>query len=101
MRHKLALTSVSVFAMSGFLAAAHAASLQDVCNQEDPITEDTKVTTSGDFSGDCTITVKNARLEIRNVTLAINADGNSDDGELRINDDTGDGGAAELVSVRP
>ena len=100
MRHKLVLTSASVFAMSGFLAAAHAASLEDVCKTEDdqpPITEDTKVTTSGNFSGDCRIEVANARLEIRNVTLSINADGNGDDGELRIDDVTEDGGAAELV----
>jgi hypothetical protein len=97
MTHRLVLIGVSLFAMSGSSAAAHATSLEDLCNQEDPITQDTKIKTSGDFSGDCRIEVDDARLEIRNVTLAINADGNGDDGELRIDDVTEEGGAAELV----
>jgi hypothetical protein len=88
MKHKFVLVSASVFAMSGLVSVAHATSLDDVCNKT--ITEDTKVTIGGDFSGDCEIEVKNARLEIRGVTIAI-------DGELRIDDATEDGGAAELV----
>ena len=45
------------------------------------ITEDTKVTIGGEFFGDCKIEVDNARLEIRGVTITINA-ANGDKGEL-------------------
>ena len=94
MKHKFALVSASVFAISGLVSVAHATSLDDVCNKL--ITEDTKVTIGGDFFGDCRIEVNDARLEIRGVTININA-ANGDNGQLRIDDVTEDGGAAELV----
>jgi hypothetical protein len=98
MKHKFVLVSASVFAMSGLVSVAHATSLDDVCNKT--ITEDTKVNESGEFTGECRIKVDNAKLEIVGVTIAINntvppPDG--DDGQLRIDDDTGDEGVAELV----
>ncbi len=86
MKHKLVLATASVFSMFGVVSVAHGTSLEDVCNAS-PITEDTKVTHGGDFSGDCLIEVDNARLEIRGVTIAITA-ANGDDGELRIDDVT-------------
>jgi hypothetical protein len=103
MKHKLALVSASLFAMCGVVSVAHATSLEDVCNAP-PLTQDTKVTIGGNFSGDCRIDVDNARLEIRGVTIAIKA-ANGDDGELRIEDvtmedvaeDEKDNGGAELV----
>ena len=94
MKQELVLISASVFAMSGFVSVAHATSLDDVCNKL--ITEDTKVTIGGDFFGDCKIEVNDARLEIRGVTIAINA-ANGDAGELRIDDVTEDGGTAALI----
>jgi len=91
MKHKFVLVSASVFALSGLVSVAHATSLGDLCNQEDPITEDTKVTIGGIFFADCKIEVDNARLEIVGVTIFI------DVGDLRIDDVTEDGGAAGLV----
>jgi hypothetical protein len=74
--------------MSGLVSVAHATSLVDVCNET--ITDDTKVN-GGGFTGDCTIGVDNAKLEIVGVITVI-------DGNLRIDDVTSvDGGAAELV----
>jgi hypothetical protein len=94
MKHKFVLVSASVFGMSGLVSGAHATSLDAVCNTV--ITEDTKVSIGGEFFGDCRIEVNDARLEIRGVTIAIKA-ANGDAGELRIEDVTEDGGAAELV----
>ena len=94
MKHKFLLVSASVFAMSGLVSVAHATGLDDVCNKL--ITEDTKVMIGWDFFGNCRIEVNDARLEIRSVTIAIYA-ANGDNGELRIDDVTEDGGAAELV----
>jgi len=90
MTHKLVLVSASVFAMSGLVPVAHATSLDDVCNLLDPIENDTKVDQGGAFSGNCTITVDNAVLEIDGVTIDIN-------GALKFVDVPEDEGAAALV----
>lgn len=91
MKHKLVLVSASVFALSGLVSVVHATSLGDVCDLNIKIIEDTTVTDDDDSDVvDCTIEVDNAKLEVVGVTSVIV-------GQLKIEDVTEDGGAAELV----
>lgn len=93
---KLISVGTPFFLIFGLGPIAHATSLDDVCNTT--ITGNTIVDESGEFTGECRIKVVDARLEILGITIAINNSApDEDDGELRIDDDSEDGGVAELV----